>query len=249
MTLLLDLLTSGATLAIAIAVAPVPRVDTLASAACPVLAQAGYEQPSVAGDVHAALAVHGAVVRWDPAAGPIRLWVQPRVAPIVDWNRSPAVWTDAVLSAARSWRGIVPGLEFRAERDSAAADVVVTWVDERSLSGSASPGLSSGTAGRTELMNADGRATKARVRLALTSADGATYDVADVRAVARHELGHVVGLAHHAARASVMAARVQADRLHPGDSAALRVLYALPMGARCEGTQPLATRVTATARR
>jgi hypothetical protein len=246
MALLLGLLTSVATLATA--AAPIAREDSLAAGACPALAQVALEQPAVAGDVRAALAVHGAVVRWDLAAGPIRLWVQPRVGPIVDWNRSPAAWTDAVLSAARSWRGIVPGLEFRAERDSAAADVIVTWVDERSLSGSASPGLSSGTAGRTELTDTNGRATTARVRLALGSADGATYDVADIRAVARHELGHVMGLAHHAASKSVMAARVQADRLHPGDAAALRVLYALPMGARCDATRQPATVATTPAR-
>ena len=201
---------------IATTAAPAIPADSAAAAVCSTLARVAQDQPAVAGDVRAALAVHGAVVRWDPSAGPIRLWVQPRAASISDWDRSPAAWTDAVLSAARSWRGIVPGLEFRAERDSASADVVVTWVDERSLSSGASPGLSSGTAGRTELSDIGGRAATARVRLALTSADGASYDVADIRAVARHELGHVLGLAHHAAPKSVMAARVKADRLHAG---------------------------------
>jgi hypothetical protein len=119
--------------------------------------------------------------------------------------------------------------------------VVVTWADAQSLSMSTSPGLASGTAGRTELSDTGGRATTAYVKLALTSADGAPFDVADVRTVARHELGHVLGLAHHAAAKSVMAPRVQSDRLLPGDEAALRLLYALAVGARCEATRRVAS--------
>src|SRR5688500_8136436 len=102
MALLLGLLTTVATLATT--AAPIARVDSVGVAACSALVRAAHEQPGVAHDVRAALAVHGAVVRWDVAAGPIRLWVQPRVARIVDWDRSPAAWTDAVSSAARSWR-------------------------------------------------------------------------------------------------------------------------------------------------
>ena len=241
MALLLGLLTSVATLATT--AAPIARVDSVA-AACPALAQASLEQPGVADDVRAALAAHGMVVRWEPSAGPIRVWVQPRTTTTVDWDRPPAAWRDAVLSAARAWRGIVPGLEFRAVTDSAGADVVVTWVDARSLATSTSPGLASGTAGRTELFDTGGRATTAHVRLALTSADGASFDVADVRTVARHELGHVLGLAHHGAAKSVMAPRVQSDRLQPGDEAALRLLYAMPVGARCNATRQLASRAS-----
>jgi predicted Zn-dependent protease len=51
--------------------------------------------------------------------------------------------------------------------------------------------------------------------------------------VVRHEFGHVLGLAHHAAPGSVMAPVVRATRLAPGDRDALRLLYRLPPGARC----------------
>ena len=239
MALLLGLLTSVATLATT--AAPIARTDSVVAAACPALVQAAQEQPGVAGDVRTALAAHGVVVRWEPTAGPIRLWVQPRMGPTVDWDRPPAAWRDAVLSATRAWSGIVPGLEFRAVNDSAGADVVVAWADAQSLSMSTSPGLASGTAGRTELFDSGGRATTAHVKLALTSVDGAAFEIADVRTVARHELGHVLGLAHHAAAKSVMAPRVQSDRLQPGDEAALRLLYSLPVGARCDVTRRLAS--------
>jgi hypothetical protein len=228
--------------------APAARVDSVAAAACDALARAAHEQPAVAGDVRAALEAHGAVVRWDPAAGPVRVWVQPRRGPTVDWDNPPASWRDAVLDAALAWRGIVPGLELRVARDSAGADVVVTWVDAHQLASGVSKGLRSGTAGRTELRDSAGRATAAHVSLAVTSAEGIPLEAVDVRAVARHEFGHVLGLAHHAAAKSVMASRVQTERLTAGDEAALRLLYALPMGARCEVTRQVAAR-TAPARR
>jgi hypothetical protein len=239
MALLLGLLTSVATLATA--ATPIARADSVVGAACPALVQATHERPGVAGDVRATLAAHGMVVRWDPAAGPVRIWVQPKPLPTVDWDSPPTAWRDAVLDAARSWRGIVPGLELQAARDSASADVLVTWVDAHNLAANPSPGLASGTAGRTELSDLGGRATAAHVRLAVTSGDGVPLEVVDVRAVARHEFGHVLGLAHHAAVKSVMAARVQTERLHAGDVAALRLLYALPIGVRCEVTRHVAT--------
>jgi hypothetical protein len=238
MALLLGLLTSVATLATA---ATPARVDSAAAAACPALVQASRAQPGVAEDVRAAMVAHGLVVRWDPAAGPVRIWVQPKLSPTPDWDSPPSAWRDAVLEAARSWRGIVPGLELQATRDSASADVVVTWVDAHSLAANPSLGLASGTAGRTELSDRAGRATTAHVRLAVTSGDGIPLEAVDVRAVARHEFGHVLGLAHHAAAKSVMAARVQTERLHAGDVDALRLLYSLPIGARCEATRHVAT--------
>ena len=246
MALLLGLLTSATTLATA--VAPIAQGDSVSAAACPVLVQAAEERPAVAEDVRAAVSAHGMVVRWDLRAGPIRVWVQPKRSPEVDWDSSPSAWRDAVLDAARSWRGIVPGLELQPARDSATADVVVTWVDAHSLAGDPSLGLASGTAGRTALSDLAGRATAAHVRLAVTSSDGVPLEVIDVRAVARHEFGHVLGLAHHAAVKSVMAARVQTERLHPGDLAALRLLYALPIGARCEVARHVATRTASVER-
>jgi len=80
----------------------------------------------------------------------------------------------------------------------------------------------------------------AHVRLAVFAPGGVRYSVEDVRAVARHELGHALGLAHHAAPTSVMAPLVRAERLTDEDRATLRALYALPIGARCPLPSPTA---------
>jgi hypothetical protein len=227
---LLSLATAAAPPAAPAAADPGP-----ASAACAPLVRATVEQPGVAADVRTALALHGAAVRWEPSAGPVLLWVQPR-APLASLGRDDgaAARRDMVLSAATAWRGIVPGLAFRAVADSAAAQVVVTWAGALDTGDGAAPGLAWGAAGRTALADRGGRAEAAHIRLALVAPSGEAYAAEDVRAVARHELGHALGLAHHASATSVMAPRVRAARLHAGDRAALRLLYALPAGARCD---------------
>jgi len=193
----------------------------------------GGTSATVAADLRAALQAHGGAVRWDLARGAVRVWVQRRPDFATDVSITAAEWRRAVSAAADAWRDVVPGLSFAGASDSARADVVVTW--ERDLSSAPAVGeLSFRTAGRTTLVpRDDGRAVAAHVRLAVFATGGARYGIGDVRAVARHEFGHVLGLADHAAPSSVMAPLVRADRLTEDDRATLRALYALPIGARC----------------
>jgi predicted Zn-dependent protease len=159
--------------------------------------------------------------------------VQRRPAVAADVSVLGAEWRRTIAVAADAWRDVVPGLAFTLEPDSARADVLVTW--ERDLGSAPVDGdFAFRTAGRTTLVpSADGRALTARVRLAVFAPDGERYSIDDVRAVARHELGHALGLGHHAAPTSVMAPLVRAEQLTDGDRATLRALYALPIGARC----------------
>ena len=188
---------------------------------------------SVARDLRAALEAHGGVVRWDGARGPVRLWVQRRPDFAADVSVTAAQWRLAVSAGTDAWRDVVPGLSFALQSDSSEADVIVTWV--RELRDTLTSGeLAFRTAGRTTLVPAeDGRALLAHVRLAVYAPGAVRYAVDDVRAVARHEFGHVLGLAHHAAPSSVMSPLVRAERLSDGDRATLWALYGLPIGARC----------------
>jgi hypothetical protein len=223
------LVLAGGTLLRAAAPVPDPGPD---AAACAPLARLAATAPATAADVWEALRVHNGAVRWDVARGPVRLWVQPRDVATTTHDRPDALWRAAVVDAAGDWRGVVPGLAFAPVRDSSAADVVVTWAGR--LGDDAGDALAMQSAGRTTLVPAtDGRAVAAQVQLAVAAPTGQRYTVDDVRAVARHELGHVLGLAHHAAPRSVMAPLVTAERLDVTDREALRVLYALPVGARC----------------
>jgi hypothetical protein len=189
--------------------------------------------PTVVSDLRAALDAHGGAVRWDLRRGAVRLWVQRRPEIAADVSVMGADWRRAIAVAADAWSGVVPGLSLEMESDSSRADVIVTW--ERDLRDAPAGGdFAFLTAGRTALVpDAKGRALSGHVRLAVFTPDGVRYSLDDVRAVARHELGHALGLAHHAAPTSVMAPLVRAERLSDDDRATLRALYALPVGARC----------------
>ena len=106
---------------------------------------------------------------------------------------------------------------------------------------------------------ASGTVEHAVVILGMVDADGAPHDGRDARtvravhAVAVHEIGHVLGLAHlppgrpasagrgdagrdAAARVApiIMSADIAADEVTATDRAALRVWYALPLGRLCD---------------
>lgn len=51
-----------------------------------------------------------------------------------------------------------------------------------------------------------------------------------MRAIALHEVGHLLGLDHTTDQTSVMAARVRVRELSAADHATARLVYALPPG-------------------
>lgn len=234
----------GAALAAPAATPPAAADDPALVPACRALAAAVAPAPLVA-DLTAALAVHGGAVRWEPAEGarPLVVWLQPRPRRLAPSLHTEGEWRAALADGVVAWSDVVPGLRVALGRDSAAADVRVVWTASLPPAEPGDPAAgalgalgapAAITAGRT-LLDPDpaGRAVRATVLLAAAAGDGAPYQPRDVRAVARHEMGHVLGLAHHAAATSVMAPLVRAERIGDEDRAVLRALYALPAGARC----------------
>ena len=224
----------------------VPTADSLPALSCDARA-ASVAAPAHAGDLATALAAHGGVVRWATDAGPVVVWLQDRPRDRAGARHAAAEWRTALADAVTAWTAIAPGLRLVVGRDSAAAQIRVVWAatlptaPNDPSAGALASLTASLTAGRTTLTpDASGRAVSALVVLAATAPNGALYQPRDVHAVAQHELGHALGLAHHAAPSSVMAPLVTAERIGDDDRAVLRALYALPVGAGCANTSIVA---------
>ena len=160
-----------------------------------------------------------ALTRWPdrPADRPLAVYVASGVG-LADWRPE---YVRQVASAFAAWARAGVPMRFRLVDDSARADVRVAWTDR----------FAEPISGRT-VWSRDDRwwMIDANVTLALHHRDGAALDDDQVRAIALHEIGHLLGLDHTADPANVMAPRVRVRELSAADEATVRLLYSVPAG-------------------
>ena len=139
-------------------------------------------------------------------------------ASLVDWRPE---YVSAVASALAAWTRAGVPLDFRLIDDPTRADVRVAWIDR----------FAQPISGRT-VWSRDDRwwLVDGTVTLALHHSDGAPLDADQMRALALHEVGHLIGLDHTGDPDNVMAPRVRVRELSAADAATARLLYSVPAG-------------------
>lgn len=156
--------------------------------------------------------------RWPDRRGePMRIWVQePRGNAAYD-----PTWATRVRESFSVWDGLGLPLTFTFTPDSARAEVRVTWVDR----------FTERMTGRTAWRNdANGWIVGASIEIALHLPDGRGVTTEGVQAIARHEVGHLIGLDHTADTTSIMAPQIFVTELSDADRRTARLVYALPAG-------------------
>lgn len=155
--------------------------------------------------------------RWVRGADdPVRVWFAPPGAA----GANPG-FDDAVRDAFARWTLSGVPVRFAFVDDSARADVLVRWRAQ----------FDTDRTGQTDLAwDGDGRLVSAVVTIATHDPRGRPLGAEDVRAVALHEVGHVLGLDHSPDSADVMFPTTIAHDLSARDVATAILLYDLAPG-------------------
>lgn len=149
---------------------------------------------------------------------PIRVWIQP-FSDLPDWT---AAYVDEVYAAFDEWDALDLPVSFTYVADSTDAEVHVTWIDH----------FREPISGRTKwARDDDWWITDAAIVLAVHHHRGDVLDEDAMRAMALHEIGHLLGLDHTYDVRSIMAPKVRVRTLSNADKATVRLLYTLPPGA------------------
>jgi matrixin len=156
--------------------------------------------------------------RWPDRNGvPLTVWIQPD-AKIDDFTTN---FVARARQAFLEWGECNLSIRFAFVDDSTDADVHVTWIDR----------FKEPISGRTRWSRDDDWwITDANIVLAVHHNQGETLDEDSMRAMALHEIGHLLGLDHTRDSLSVMAPKVRVRQLSDADRATVRLLYSLPAG-------------------
>jgi predicted Zn-dependent protease len=155
--------------------------------------------------------------RWDDRARrPVRVYLPGSTVE----NFGPE-FLDAVRSAFQRWEEAGVPVRFDLGADSASAEVVFMWRLQFDID----------RTGQTNLMwDREGDVQSGVVTIATHDPNGRALSADDVRVVALHEIGHVLGLDHSSDSTDIMFARTQARELSGRDIRTAHLLYQLAPG-------------------
>lgn len=158
------------------------------------------------------------MARWPDRVGrPLRIFVREGER-LEGWN---ADFLPAVRDAFDTWTQAGIPVRFTFTADSALADIHVRFLDK----------FANGISGKTVWSrDANYWLVSSDIQLAIQHPAGGIVTPPQMRAIALHEVGHLLGLDHASDSENIMAARVRVRELSEADKATVRLLYSMPAG-------------------
>ncbi len=158
------------------------------------------------------------VVRWpDRSTRPLRVWIS-ELETLEGWNPD---FVPAIRDAFDTWTQTGIPVRFTFIRDSASADVHVRFIEQ----------FANGISGKTVWSrNTAWWLVASDIQLALAHPNGGTITPPQMRAIALHEVGHLLGLDHANDAEHIMSARIRVRELTAEDRATVRLVYGVEAG-------------------
>jgi Matrixin len=158
------------------------------------------------------------LARWpERRVNPLRVWVASGYG-LRSWDSSHV---RRVRDAFQEWSLVGIPVRFTFVTDSSDADIHVTWTEQ----------FSDAISGKT-LWARDRHwwIVNGTITIALHHNRGEVLDGSAIKAIALHEVGHLLGLDHTMDTTNIMTPKVRVRTLSDADRATLRLLYSLPPG-------------------
>lgn len=159
-----------------------------------------------------------AVTRWpDRLSRPLRVWIADAQA-LEGWN---ADFMPAVRDAFDTWVQAGVPVHFTFVLDSTSADVHVAFIER----------FPNGISGKT-IWSRDAKwwLVSGDITLGVAHPTGGVVSAPQMRAIALHEVGHLLGLDHSHELDNIMSARIRVRDITEADRATMRLLYSVPAG-------------------
>jgi hypothetical protein len=168
--------------------------------------------------VEALKQLDSSLYRWqDRMAEPIRVWIAPAPSPNSD------ELTRLVRQSFDPWTNSGIPIRFTFVLDSADADVKVTWIERFDVGNRL--GHAKVVYDQYRWLNSG-----AEITLAIRYPQGQPVSNSLLLAIAQHEVGHLLGLAHSADSADIMFPTVYARGLSSSDVNTVRLVYSVAAG-------------------